>query len=135
MSWKICAPNAVTATPKNITAAESPSLPKIGSPGEEEFALHCRIYHIEVEREYRFHDTRHWRFDFAIPDKKIGIEIEGGSWTRGRHNRGGGFEQDCVKYNTAVLLGWRVLRFTTGMVSSGRAIADTRALLGVTFSG
>lgn len=108
------------------------ALPKPGSPGEEEFSLHCRIYHVDVVPEYRFHAERRWRFDFAIPDKKIGIEIEGGSWTHGRHNRGAGFEQDIIKYNTATLLGWRVLRFTTGMVASGRAIDDTRALLAQT---
>ena len=117
---------------RNTTAAASPCLPKPGSAGEEEFLLHCHIYHIEVEREYRFHPERRWRFDFAIPEKKIGIEIEGGSWNQGRHNRGAGFEADIVKYNTATLMGWRVLRFTTGMVTSGRAIDDTRALLGVT---
>lgn len=41
------------------------------------------------------------------------MEIEGGEWMRGRHNRGGGFIEDCRKYNAAVVRGWRVLRYTS----------------------
>lgn len=70
-------------------------------------------------REYRFYSDRLWRFDFAYPDRKIAIEVEGGTWTGGRHTRGRGFEGDCEKYNTAELLGWRVFRFTTGMIERG----------------
>jgi very-short-patch-repair endonuclease len=105
------------------------SIPLPLSTGEETFALHCNIYHIEVEREFRFHETRHWRFDFAIPDLKIGIEIEGTTYAGGRHQRVKGYAEDCLKYNTAVLLGWRVLRFPTSMVISGKAIDDLRALI------
>ena len=67
----------------------------------------------ELKREYRFHPVRMWRFDFAYPDKKVAIECEGGVWTQGRHTRGAHYGQDCDKYNAAVLLGWKVLRYTT----------------------
>ncbi len=30
-----------------------------------------------MDKEYRFHPDRKWRFDFALPDKMIGIEYEG----------------------------------------------------------
>ena len=40
------------------------------------------------------------------------IEVEGGIWTKGRHSRGKGFEQDCEKYLEAVLLGFKVIRLT-----------------------
>jgi very-short-patch-repair endonuclease len=73
------------------------------------------------EREYRFHGTRRWRFDFAWPAYKIAVEIEGGVWARGRHNRGKGFVQDCEKYNHAAALGWRVFRFPGGQVQNGDA--------------
>ncbi len=58
-------------------------------------------------REYRFHPTRMWRFDFAWPQIKLAVEIEG----RGRHQSFVGFNKDIEKYNEAVRLGWRVLRF------------------------
>lgn len=70
-------------------------------------------------REYRFAPPRRWRFDFAYPKRKIAVEIEGGAWTGGAHTRGKHFESDCEKYNTAVVMGWRVFRFTGGMVESG----------------
>lgn len=64
-------------------------------------------------REYRFDEKRKWRFDFADPVSRIAIEIEGGAWTYGRHNRSEGFIQDCEKYNAAAVHGWRVLRYAT----------------------
>lgn len=38
---------------------------------------------------------------------------------RTAHEREGGFENDCEKYYTAALLGWRVFRFMGGMVERG----------------
>jgi len=74
------------------------------------------------ERELRFHGTRKWRFDFAWPNIKLAVEVEGGTWARGRHSRGSGFAGDAEKYNEAALLGWRILRFTGDQVNSGAAI-------------
>lgn len=67
-----------------------------------------------IVREHLFASEigRRWRFDFALPKHKIGIEIEGGAWSNGRHTRGAGFVGDMEKYNMATVLGWRVLRFT-----------------------
>lgn len=65
-----------------------------------------------IAEEYKFHPSRKWRFDFAIVDKKIAIEVEGGIWEYGRHNRAAGFLGDMEKYNEAAALGWRLLRFT-----------------------
>jgi len=70
----------------------------------------------EPVREFRFAPDRRWRFDFAWPDRKIAVELEGGSWIRGRHVRGDGFTRDCEKYNAAVAAGWRVFRFTDKML-------------------
>ena len=63
-------------------------------------------------REYCFAKPRRWRFDYAWPDYKIALEVEGGAWTHGRHTRGSGFVNDMEKYNTAILAGWIVLRVT-----------------------
>jgi very-short-patch-repair endonuclease len=65
--------------------------------------------------EYKFHPTRKWRFDWCWPDQKVALEIEGGVYATGRHTRGKGYENDCRKYNAALLHGWKVLRATTGM--------------------
>jgi very-short-patch-repair endonuclease len=79
--------------------------------------------------EHRFHPTRKWRFDFAWPELKLALEIEGGLYVKGRHVRGAGAEADCVKYAEALVLGWRVLRVSPGQLRDGKALAWLTALL------
>ena len=74
------------------------------------------------EEEYVFLKGRRCRFDFAWPESKIAVEIEGGTFVQGRHTTGVGFAKDCEKYNLATLAGWRVYRFPTGMVKDRSAI-------------
>jgi len=99
-------------------------LPKALSEGEETFQLHCKIYNLSPEREFYFakDEGRLWRFDFAWPDKKVAAEINGGTWTNGRHNRGSSMAKEYEKLNHASLGGWRVFQFTTETVQSGNAI-------------
>lgn len=97
---------------------------------EETFALQLAADKVRSpEREYRFHPTRMWRLDFAWPQKKVGVECEGGVWSGGRHTTGSGFTSDCEKYNEAVLLGWRILRVTADMVKKGEALRLTKVAL------
>ena len=67
-----------------------------------------------IEREFRFHDKRRWRFDLAWPDYKVAVEIDGGQFKKfgGRHAR----DSDREKMNNAVILGWSVLRFSGEMI-------------------
>lgn len=69
-----------------------------------------------LEKEYRFHPDRRWRSDYAHPDSRVLIEIEGGTWVRGRHVRAQGYRNDCEKYNAAALGAWCVVRLTTDMI-------------------
>jgi len=73
-------------------------------------------------REHRFHPTRKWRFDVAVPAWMLAIEIDGGGFVQGRHSRGMGMEQDAEKFAEAAILGWTVLRVTPRHVKSGQAI-------------
>ena len=84
----------------------------------------------EPEREYRFASPRRWRFDFAYPSRYLAVEVEGATWTGGRHTRGAGYEADCEKYSVAAILGWRVLRVTSSMIRDGRALALLEQALG-----
>lgn len=78
--------------------------------------------------EYRFHPERRWRFDFADPKRKVAIEIEGGLWNYGRHNRPEGYMKDLEKYNQAALMGWKVLRYDTQAFSRLRFLRDLEIL-------
>jgi very-short-patch-repair endonuclease len=64
----------------------------------------------ELVKEFRFHPVRKWRADFAHLPSRTLIEIEGGIYVNGRHNRAGGFAADLKKYLEAALAGWRVVR-------------------------
>lgn len=74
-----------------------------------------------MQKEYRFHPERRFRFDYALPDYKIAIEIQGGTWTRGKHVRGKGYQDDCEKLNLAQTMGWRVLWYTPQMIEKDLA--------------
>lgn len=65
-------------------------------------------------RELAFAAPRRWRFDFAWPDWRVAVELEGLGRRGGmsRHQRPLGMSRDCEKYNAAAVLGWTVLRFT-----------------------
>jgi hypothetical protein len=99
---------------------------------EDTFAYQIKVAGLpEPVREYKFHPTRKWKFDFAwicacIKESDdpthVAVEIEGGTWMRGRHTRPAGFANDCEKYNEATRLGWQVYRFTSAMVYTGEAL-------------
>jgi very-short-patch-repair endonuclease len=68
---------------------------------------------IPHKREFQFDSKRKFRFDYAFPDHKIAVEYEGGVYgSKGRHTRQAGYARDAQKYNLAVKLGWKVLRYT-----------------------
>jgi len=73
-------------------------------------------------REYQFHQTRKWRFDFAWPKIKLAVEIDGGTFggakMLGNHAIGKRYQQDCHKGNAAQLEGWVVLRADREMVGT-----------------
>ena len=67
---------------------------------------------IQFETEHVFAPKRRFRFDIAMPDKKIAIEYEGLVSNKARHTTITGYTNDCRKYNLAQSLGWKVYRFT-----------------------
>lgn len=82
--------------------------------------IHLKELGIEFECEYKFHARRKWRFDYLLSDPHV-IEIEGGTWISGRHNRGKGFLADMEKYREAAAMGYKVYRFSTEEVMNGTA--------------
>jgi hypothetical protein len=54
---------------------------------------------IEFVTEYRFHPTRKWRFDYAIPERMIAIEYNGIMSAKSRHTTVIGYSNDLEKIN------------------------------------
>jgi len=99
---------------KEKPAEKKPAKKKSNQPdyvGKISNAL--KVLGVEHILEYKFLHDRRFRFDIAIPKKKIAIEFEGGIWRNGRHTRGAGYARDVKKYNLAAMHGWRLLRYTT----------------------
>jgi hypothetical protein len=92
------------------------------------------LEHIPYEREARLIPDRKWRFDFAIRYGAVdlAIEVQGGTWMRGRHSRGSGQDNDMRKANAATMAGYKVLSYSTQMVASGECIRDILTILGKT---
>lgn len=96
---------------------------KLMSELERSLINQAVIYMLPVPvTQLRFHPTRKWAFDLAFPSYKMAVEVDGGTFVNGRHNRGYGIENDCEKFNEAICLGWRVLRVTGAMVHNGKAL-------------
>lgn len=83
--------------------------------------------------EFRFHETRLWRFDFCWPDLMIAVEYQGINWKpkKGQENNSGhqsidGLRNDCEKFTEASLAGWRLILITAETVSSGQAVEWVR---------
>jgi very-short-patch-repair endonuclease len=97
---------------------------------EDLLALHIQFSGLpSPAREFRFHPSRRWRFDFAWPHLKVAVEVDGGIYCCGRHVHGSGFERDAEKGNAAVLAGWRILHFTPRQVRSGIAVKKIEELI------
>jgi very-short-patch-repair endonuclease len=74
------------------------------------------------EPEYRFCPTERWRFDFAFPELKLALEIDGGGIGHGHFNPWQR-EKEHQKFNMAATLGWRVLRGSTRQAETGELFA------------
>lgn len=62
-------------------------------------------------REFMPFTHRRWRADYAWPDVKLSVELEGGV-----HRIKDKFSRDLEKYNAMVADGWRILRYKPGKV-------------------
>lgn len=78
-----------------------------------------------------FHPTRQWKFDACWINALVYLELHGGGFVGGRHNREYGMVEDFQKYNAAVVMGWRGIYATTSMIENDPAevIESIRTLL------
>jgi hypothetical protein len=87
--------------PKRRTVAEKYALVMLAMCSEHQLPI--------PDAEWVFAPPRRWRFDFAWPDQRVALEIQGGLFVQGRHTRGAALLKEHEKLNAAAALGWRVL--------------------------
>lgn len=82
---------------------------------------------IDLETEVALIPNRRFRFDYAHPQSRVAIEINGGIWSIGKHSTGKGLMRDYEKLNLAQALGWVVFQLSGDMINAEwlRAIATT----------
>jgi len=89
----------------------------------ELFVAWCRLMRLpDPVAEHRFHPTRNWRVDWAWPDARLALEVEGGLFGLGKpcpvcgrrkvagHTSIQRLKDDLEKYNELALAGWRLVR-------------------------
>lgn len=80
----------------------------------------------KFEKEYRFSSLRNWKIDYYFKLSRLAVEIEGGIWIQGRHNRASGFIKEMEKYNTMAKYRMYLMRFTPDQVESGEALIEIK---------
>jgi len=101
---------------------------------KSELEKDINIYFGEFVKEKVFNTfmpvKRQFRADYFIPSINTIIEVNGGQFINGRHNRGGkGYEDDLIKLNMANRYGFIVLQYTYEMLKRQEYIKDFTVLL------
>lgn len=95
-------------TPSKGEALLAEQIVQVGLPFPEQ-----QFYWAQPERQFQA--------DFAYPQWRILVEVQGGG-TRGSHQNQRGYADDCRRLAWATKLKWYMLYFTTEQVLAGEAI-------------
>lgn len=92
---------------------------------EATLALQMRALKLPAaERNYRFLDGRKFELDFAWPQRKLAVEVQGMA-----HRIKAKFKADLEKRALALLDGWKVLEVGGNQIRSGVAVQWVERLL------
>lgn len=73
----------------------------------------------DPEREFYYdRPDSERRFDFAWPEFRVAVEMQGAIWSGGAHGRGSGIIKDYKKLNDAQVKGWRVIQISVDMLEN-----------------
>ena len=125
---------AALAKEKATTRTSARKKEPKSEPPTDLFQIFCNSEGLPMpKREYKFHPTRNWRIDYYFESggKRIGLEVEGGAHSGGRHTRGVGFIADIEKYNQFTVHGIWLLRVVPGELKKMKTIKLIKQVLGV----
>ena len=97
-----------------------PAANYLHSEREVQFLQQCRDARLPEPEQQRLICGHH--VDFAWPDHRVCVEIQGGTWARGAHNRGAGYAKDRMLNNQRQLAGWTILEFTSDHLDADEAV-------------
>jgi hypothetical protein len=95
-----------------------------------QFRLLCKASGLPMPvTEYVFAPPRKWRWDYAWPEEKIALEVDGGIFTHGAHVRGARILLTHEKLNAAACLNWRILYRVPRNLCTDETITILRGVL------
>lgn len=116
-------------TPQEALRMLAEEKPQLDSPIEVAF---WKAYLKHRPTELAGLKTQHsalgrYRLDFALPDKKIGIELDGYAW----HSTREAFTKDRERQRNLELDGWRLIRFSGAEINANadRCVTQAAALI------
>lgn len=100
------------------------AIPATESQLEALFMLQLRAYNLDrlFTAQVQPIPGRKYRYDFACTSKRILVEIQGGTYSKGAHARPLGIARDYLKCNLAQRHGWRIYQFDREMITNGTAV-------------
>lgn len=104
-----------TEKPKKNAQKKGKNIPKVNKTKAwiaKNLWAWCRANNLTLKTEFKFSDTRDFRFDWFIEELALGLEYEGVMSEKSRHTTPIGYSNDAGKYNLAQQLGYKVLRYT-----------------------
>lgn len=91
---------------------------------EQDLEIQLKAAKIQVVGQHRPVQERKWTLDFAIPERKLGIEVQGGV-----HRIRDKFRRDIEKRAELMLAGWRILEVDGDSIKDGRAFLWVERLI------
>ena len=96
---------------------------------EETLAAQLGQAAIAFERQYAYAHGRKLRADFALPELRLLVEVNGGIFNQKAHGSVTGVLKDMDRGNEAAIAGFFMLRVTPDEVADGDALALVRRFL------
>ena len=113
----------------NVTTHVTQKPARVSRPSQKSelegmLALQLKAIKAVFEPQHRPLPPRKWTLDFAIPERKLGIEVQGMV-----HRIKDRFKADIEKRAELSLAGWRILEVDGESIRDGRALAWIERLL------
>ena len=109
---------------RNVMDKQVPKIKNMDNKYKREIDFIFMALGLDVVKEYRFHEKRKWRFDWALPAIKVCVEYEGLNFRGGGasgHQTIKGVAAGNEKYSEASIAGWCLVLVNAISVDSGLA--------------